>query len=449
VERPRRLNIVAMLRRRGWIPGGVTSIAAVNSGNVLLGAVTGVLVARGLGPAARGELVIASVGPQVIAALMICGIDEAVVYLLARAEGPAETGKVMGSALAMAASLGLLATGVAGLLQWLYFTPLLHLVGLAPAYTYATIPFLYVITQVMLATMRARQQYALWNVCRASLPTFYLLSVLGLAVIHRLSAGSVLMGLYAANLFLAMYLAGRLALETHLRVVPHQALAVLHLGIQHHLISLGQLVNQRIDQFILARLVSAKQLGYYAVAVTYASVALVVALAPAWHMFSQASRQGRIAPERFRWLQRRTTAAMIAVAVIGGLGAPFLMTLVFGHAFVPAILPAVVLLAGGAPLALSALRAAAWKASGRPLPAALAEGAGVLVTVVGLAVFAPRFGIIAAAWTSVAAYATVMAVLLRVPTAPVVRSAAVASKPMDGEAALSADSAGINKDLPP
>ena len=168
---------------------------------------------------------------------------------------------------------------------------------------------------------------------------------------------------------------------------------------------------------------SARQLGYYAVAATYAFLALVVALAPAWHFFSQASKHGYVTREPFRWLQRRTTVAMIIVAVFGGLCAPIFMTVVFGRAFSPAIIPAIVLLAGGPPLALSALRAAAWKASGRPLPAALAEGIGMLVTVVGLAVFAPRFGIIAAAYTSVVAYGTVTCALFWLRTAPVVRVA--------------------------
>jgi O-antigen/teichoic acid export membrane protein len=368
-------------------------------------------------------LVIASIGPQVVATLTIFGIDEALVYLLARAEGRTETGRVLGSALAMAASLGLLATAVAGLLQWLYFAPLLHTIGHVPAFIYATLPFLYITMQVMLAAMRARQQYSLWNGCRASIPIIYLVLVLGLVATHHLSASAVLMVLYAANFALFVYLAVRLTFEQQLQVRYRDGLAVLRLGIQHHLISIGQLVNQRIDQLILTGLVSATQLGYYAVAVTYASFALAVALAPAWHLFSQSSKQGRIEPERFKWLQRRTTFAMVAVAILGGFGAPIFMTVVFGHAYAPAIIPAVVLLVGGPPLALSALRAAAWKASGRPLPAALAEGIGVVVTVIGLSVLAPRFGIIAAAGTSVVAYATVTGVLFRVRTAPIVRLA--------------------------
>jgi O-antigen/teichoic acid export membrane protein len=442
------LNLIAMLRRRGRIIGEVTTTAAVNSGNQLIGAATGVLVARGLGPTARGELVIASVGPQVIATLMICGIDEALVYLLARAQGRAERGRVLGSALAMAAILGLLATAVAALLQWVYFTPRLHAIGLAPAFIYASLPFLYITTQVMLAAMRARQRYSLWNRCRASIPIVYLASVLALFVTHRLSASAVIMALYAANFALFVYLAARLVVEKRLKVTYGDVVGVLRLGIQHHLISLGQLVNQRIDQLILTGLVSATQLGYYAVAVTYASFALAVALAPAWHLFSQASKHGRIAPERFRWLQRRTTLAMVVVAVLGGVGAPIFITVVFGHVFAPAILPAVVLLAGGPPLALSALRAAAWKASGRPLPAALAEGIGVVVTVVGLSVFASRFGIIAAAYTSVVAYAVVTVVLFRVPTAPVVRGGATASTALSREAASASGSVGVDRDLP-
>ena len=44
----------------------------------------------------------------------------------------------------------------------------------------------------------------------------------------------------------------------------------------------------------------------------------------------------------------------------------------------------------------------------------------MVVTSGGLGLFAPRFGIMAAAFTSVIAYATVTAVLFRLRTAPVV-----------------------------
>src|SRR5690349_3654476 len=76
--------------------GNVQSTAAVSAASVALGAVTGVLIARWLGPAARGELVIASVGPQFIGTLMILGTDEAVVYFLARATSTVEAGRVVG-----------------------------------------------------------------------------------------------------------------------------------------------------------------------------------------------------------------------------------------------------------------------------------------------------------------------------------------------------------------
>jgi O-antigen/teichoic acid export membrane protein len=339
----------------------------------------------------------------------------------------------------MAVALGLVASGIAGIFQWLYFTPLLHIIGRVPAFIYATLPFVYITTQVMLAAMRARQRYSLWNGCRASIPVIYLMAVVGLAVTHRLSANTVLLVLYAANCALFVYLVARLSLERELRVTYKEGRGVLRLGVQHHLISVGQLVNQRIDQFILAGLVSSTQLGYYAVAVTYATFALVVALAPAWHLFSQASKHGRIVPERFRRLQRNTTLEMVCIAVLGALCAPVFMTAVFGRAFAPAVIPAVVLLAGGPPLALSALRAAAWKASGRPLPAALAEGIGVVVTAVGLGVFAPRFGIIAAAYTSVVSYATVTLVLFRTRRAPIVESEEGPPRPGDLDDAIPAD----------
>lgn len=400
--------------------GSTRTTAAVSAATVVLGAITGVLIARGLGPTARGELVVASIGPQFIGTLMILGTDEAVVYFLARATTVAEASRVVGSAIAVAASLGVVATAVAELLQWLYFAPASqHVAGIA-IYGYGTLPLVYMCTQIALGMMRARQQYILWNLCRGSIPVLYVLSVTLLTLTHQLSVTSVLVALYAANLLLFLYLVVRVNGEEQPHISSRHCFDLLRLGAKHHLISIGQLVNQRLDQFVLARLVSTTQLGYYAVAVTYSSLPLVLAMAPAWHLYSQGSQAGRIPERQFRSLQRSTTATMAIVAAVGALCAPLVMTVVFGQAFTPSVVPTVVLLVGAPLLALSALRAAAWKASGGPLPAAVAEGVGVGVTMVGLVVFAQRFGIIAAAVTSVAAYAAVTVVLFLVRKAPVV-----------------------------
>jgi O-antigen/teichoic acid export membrane protein len=372
-------------------------------------------------------LVAASVGPQVIAVLMTLGIDEALVYLLARAKAE-HVGQIFGSALAVAGIFGLLAAGLSELLQWFYFAPAAPGVSAITLYAFATFPFVNICTQVMLGAMRARQQFALWNGCRLSIPVMYLGLMSGLAVAHRLSVSSAMLALYTANLALFVYLALRLRMESKLRFTRKNGASVLRLGIQNHLIDVGQLVNQRIDQAILTRLVSSTQLGYYAIAATYAGLALNVALAPSLHLYSQASRAGRFAPEQFRSLQRRTAMVMLVAAVLAALVAPVFLTVVFGKAFAPAAGPAIVLAFGAPPLALSALRAAVWKGSGKPLPAAFAEGTGMVVTIVGLGLFAQRFGIMAAAFTSVIAYATVAAVLFRIRTAPVVGPGATAAE---------------------
>jgi O-antigen/teichoic acid export membrane protein len=350
---------------------------------------------------------------------MTLGIDEALVYLLARSKTE-ETGRILGSALAVAAAVGLLAVGLSELLQWLYFAPAAPGVSTITIYAFGTFPLLNIGTQVMLGAQRARQQFALWNGCRLSIPVMYMGMIIALTVAHRLSVSSAMLALYAANLVLFAYLILRLRRESGLRLTRSDGANTLKLGIQNHLIDVGQLVNQRIDQAILTRLVSSTQLGYYAIAATYAGLALNVALAPSLHLYSQASRAGRVAQDQFRSLQRRTTIVMLVVAVLAALVAPVFLTVVFGKAFAPAAAPAIVLAFGAPPLALSALRAAVWKGSGKPLPAAFAEGIGMVVTIGGLGLFAPRFGIMAAAFTSVAAYTTVTAVLFCLRTAPVV-----------------------------
>src|SRR5438445_9112506 len=121
-------------------------------------------------------------------------------------------------------------------------------------------------TQSARGIMRARQQYNLCNWCRGSIPVVYVLSVSFLTFTHRLSPSSVLLALYAANLLLFIYLVVRLNEEQQPDISLRHCFDLLRLGVKHYLISLGQLVNQRLDQFVLARLVSNTQLGYYAVA---------------------------------------------------------------------------------------------------------------------------------------------------------------------------------------
>jgi O-antigen/teichoic acid export membrane protein len=189
---------------------GVRTTALVSSSTLALGSVTGVLLARGLGPTARGELVAASVGPQVIAVVMTLGIDEALVYLLARARSEHDVSQIYGSALVVSGAVGLLATGLAELLQWLYFAPAAAGVSAVTLYAFASFPMVNIWSQVMLAAMRARQQFGLWNGCRLSIPVMYLALVGGLAVAQKLSVSTALLALYTANLVLLVYLAIRL-----------------------------------------------------------------------------------------------------------------------------------------------------------------------------------------------------------------------------------------------
>jgi O-antigen/teichoic acid export membrane protein len=158
--------------RRSWPISGVRTTALVGSGTLALGSLTGILLARELGPTARGELVAASVGPQVIAVLMTFKIEGALFDLPARAKAE-HVGQIFGSALLAVGIVGLLAAGLYELLQWFYFAPAVPGVSAITLYAFATFPFVNICTQVMLGAVRARQQSALWNRCRVSIPVMY------------------------------------------------------------------------------------------------------------------------------------------------------------------------------------------------------------------------------------------------------------------------------------
>lgn len=93
------------------------------------------------------------------------------------------------------------------------------------------------------------------------------------------------------------------------------------------------------------------------------------------------------------------------------LTAPWAMSAVFGAAYRSGTLPARILLIGGAVLGLNYVISNALRASGRPGAPAIAEAAGVVVTVSVLHFALHHWGILGAAVVSVLSYSVTSVVL--------------------------------------
>lgn len=187
--------------------------------------------------------------------------------------------------------------------------------------------------------------------------------------------------------------------------------AVGSYGLRSHIGTLGTIGNSRLDVLLMPAFLAAREIGLYAVAVSVASMMVQV--------FGQMSRVvftssvGVDAETGARLIERSCRlilAASAAAAVVTALAAPIVIPFVYRDEFTEAVTPLRVLLPGIVFWTAGMVLEAALSASGRPGQASLSQLYGLVLTVAGLWWSLPRYGIIGAAATSSVAYLAVFLV---------------------------------------
>ncbi|HJT96246.1 MAG TPA: oligosaccharide flippase family protein [Mycobacterium sp.] len=387
----------------------------VNAVAFAVGAATAILLARVMGATERGELVVGSIGPILLGVLCTLGIEESIVYLNARTTTDPERRAVAWSGLVVAVVAGAVGSLVAIAVQLWYVGHRAGVSNRTALLVYATLPVLVAIIQALLGNLRGQGRYTSWNLVRLTTPVVYLGLVVLLITSDRLDVASALMVHWVANLLLAICLVAWLCTSGRPNPSWTMSKRLVKLGLGNHVITIQRLGNERLDQFVMARAISPRDLGSYAVAATYAACGLQIALAVGFQLYSHVSRVGSISHSQFVALCRRSFLLMTAIGVVGAGAAWLVIPTLIGREFDAGIVPAAILLAGGPPLTVGTLYASAWKSSGEPLRAARAEAVGLVVTVVLLFFLIRAWGIVGAAVTSVIAYSVVAALLVLGP----------------------------------
>jgi O-antigen/teichoic acid export membrane protein len=416
--------VPSALRRRAAPEGSDGSVPAVTVTSVVngvifgMGAITGVIAARSLGPSARGMLTISTIAPMYIGLFGIIGLDEATVYLTGRSNDTRERATILWTGLALSLVAGIAAAAVSLTLQLSLYWSRVQGVDRTVFVIFALYPIIYCPAFIGLSSIRGYGRYHLWNVLRTIPSAGYLI---GLTVLCFTARGLTIDGAMAcqgASLIAMLFLAAGWAISSHRPGFSRGvAKALVGFGWRNHLITVQNLSNQRLDQLVLPLMVASSQVGMYSIAVTYAGAALSMGTGPSLQVFSHLSRDASFSTEQFRALLRKMLIALLVVCAATWIVAPFIIPLVFGRSFSGATLPAIILVAGGPLLAVDALLAAIWKAAGVPIEAAKREGIGLLATIALLYPAIRLWGINGAAAVSVVSYA--IAVILLWKSRPV------------------------------
>ena len=376
------------------------------------GVLSGIALARTLGPAVRGELASVVVWATVLAIAGDLGIGHAVSYQVARR--PADSGGLWTQCLVFGLGVGSALAVISGLVLPRCLE-LPHLPAGGAWLGLAAIPFSMAATHQGFLLLGAGYLRAAATV-RLVAPALHGVGVAAVALTGHASVPLYLGTFLSAHVaaFCAAAYLSRSLLAVRLDLRMRGLRRVLRYGMTAQLATLAVQAGLRLDQLLLSVAVPAVELGRYVVAAAVAS-----ALAPLFTASALVvSRAVLTAPSRSEGaasaiVHLKWTAALASGPFLIGVAAcGWLLPRVFGPGFEGAAAAARVLLVAALFQGCNTVLGAALRNVGSPGSGALAEGVGLAVTALLLIVLLPPLGILGAALASSTGAAAATALLL-------------------------------------
>ena len=373
------------------------AIAVLGFANVLL-------VARTLGPSARGDVALLTTISMLTSTLALLGIDEANVNIAGREPGSRRA--LATNTVVLSALLGLGALAV--LIPLLEAVPALG--GNAPSglrwLALALIPVL-ILKVALKFLLQADYHFGAVNLAWL-LPPLVSVSVNAvLAAFGRLTVTSAFSTWAAAHILATALLVVFVALRSvgFGRPDPSLARRTIGFGARSHLGRAMMAGNYRADQWFVGSIAGSRELGLYSVAVAWSEVLLylptvLVIVQRPYLVRAERAEAGRRAAQIFRAGLVVTGVAVVAVVAL----APVLCAVVFGAAFAGSVDDLRVLAAGAVGILALKLLGNAVTAQGRPGLATAGATAAFAVTLSLDIVLVPELGGLGAAIASASAY---------------------------------------------
>ena len=395
------------LLRSDWAGTGFAQFAVL-----LLGIVSGIASGRLLGPQGRGELAVVTLWPIAFVYIATLGLNHAVVYYAGKQRFSVSELWAATSVIGVAQSLLVVGTGfllIPILLR--NYAASLETLGLLFLLTAPAIFFSAYLPYFLLGAGDVRS----FNIVRVIAPGCYAAGLVALFAL-RLPSVPAAVAMQAAGYIAAtgagfIYLYGRKHPGWSFRTSVAKNL--LSYGVKAHCANITSYLNQRVDQLILTLLIPAEQLGLYAVAASVAISISFIPIAAGTVTFARGAAQSDIQARRTIARSFRASLLWLGITCCAlFFAAPWLIQLLLGPRFAGSVVACRILLPGTIALGLNQVLYSGANAMGMPSLPSYAEGVGLAVTVVGLALLVGRYGYLGAAVVSSVAYTTSFVVML-------------------------------------
>ena len=402
-----------------------------------LGTLTGVLLARSLGLAGRGEVAALITWTGFILSSSTLGLEDALTY---RAAAYLSNGSVRPIEIVKwSLSLGVIGGGAAGAAVLLLPIEADHLPVLAVLTALGG--SVLVVHNCLLGVAMSFQRFDTWNRARIIIPVVYAVSLFVLVSLYGGSTLIVVISLSLSWLVATIFTAS--SIRAYLRVnvfgskplarrieMPSRLRETLAYGVRSHLARMAGYANERLDQAVLVFLVPMTTLGEYAVAATVATMApssLYQAQARlVFGRLCQTQRERALTADD-AWVDlRKVFIVAIPLQTAIALASPIAVPALFGQNFTRAGIVASFLALATIPNAVSRVLQSWLKAAGQVGMASRIELVSVFV---GLAVLLPTaravgiWGAVVASWVTYLFSAIIHVIVIRRQTQRVMPAA--------------------------
>ncbi len=357
------------------------------------GAGTGILTARVLGPAARGELATVILWPVILSNLGLMGCNWALAREVARDPQRESEWVAVGVVVGMASAPLYLLAGYF-LLPLLLPSDRIYLLPIARL-CLLLIP-LDILNQILLSVEHGLMRWRRYNWLRLSFFLFYLGFISLISWSRRIEVRWFVIALLSSHfltVLLRFWIQRKQLAASRVRLDTFRSL--LRAGMPYFGATVSNLASLQFDTILVVSLLNTEAAGIYAVASALANGQSSVSDALGITSFALVSNEAnagsreKIITETFRQSALASCGTGLALSCV----IPFCVVPLFGRGFAPAIWPAVVLAIAASVGASANILNQGLRGAGRPHPGVISQLMGIAAVALAALLFLRRFGL--------------------------------------------------------
>jgi O-antigen/teichoic acid export membrane protein len=392
--------VLARVRAPQLASGSLVPHAFITTGGLLaiqtLGLISGVILARALGPSDRGILAAAVLWPSIVVSLISFSLHEAIAYRVSR--GRAADGQTVGVAVALAVIVAALTTLACLVIEPRVFAKFGREADTVWRWYLLAVPFMSA-WQILIAIIVGQLRSSAFMTVRLMHPIMVLVVLAGVIAAPVRSLQLFALPYVIANVLALVLVVAMLVGHISPPAIPKGSVLAetLRYAAKCHLVNILSFSTDNAASTALSLVGSSASLGLFTIASSVTAPLGVVATTASLVVLPGMARK-RV-DERRAAAEQAIRLAVLAVSVTAIAlipVVPFAIPYFFGHAFAPAVPFAMLMVVAAAVLAVARVMETLLKSVGLPLRGMWAELSAVLV-VAGTLWLASGYGALASA----------------------------------------------------